>query len=188
MKNVIAIVVFFISFVLIGMGYAQDYSIGFNLSSLSGKYVEDGNARQPVAFTGYTLVFDCTIIGETTDQFYGVLYDETGTEYWWLYGHIIWNHSTYPTNGLIQGTGTYEINGGTSTAYLDGTIRLSRGKFILSGKGGESDTYSYEYPYLIIYNSVKGKGGLVEPDQGAKTGLKADRQFADTPGNFRVKK
>jgi hypothetical protein len=186
MKKIITVLV--CVFCSVASVLAQDYSIGFNLSSLTGKYVEDGYYSQNIAFRGYTVIFDCTIVGETTDQFYGVLYDANGADYWWLNGHIVWNDSTSPTKGSIQGTGTYAMNGGLSTAYLDGTIKVSRGRFSITAKAGESDTYSYNYPYLIIYNNVKGSGGLVESAQTTATGQRSDTLFVEKPDTFRFKK
>jgi hypothetical protein len=137
-----------------GIAYAVqcDLAVGFNVT-ISGKVIEDG--YYSANFTTGIMYFDiCTSAsGDTTDYFEGYLYDDSN-DYWSVAGTIIWNHAF--TSGYIQGA-----NLDATAPYFNGTIKYSRGKFTLSGIGGNSDG---EY-FIEIYSSITGGG--FELDLGA---------------------
>jgi C1A family cysteine protease len=140
-----------------------DLAVGFDVT-ISGKVIEDGYYSSN--FTTGIMYFDiCTsAAGETTDYFEGYLYDDSN-DYWSVAGTIIWNHSF--TSGYIQGA-----NLDATAPYYNGTIKYSRGKYSLSGIGGNSDGESF----IEIYSSVKGSGYELAADKGgAGAALKARR-------------
>jgi hypothetical protein len=128
-------------------------AVGFDVT-LSGKLIEDGYNTSNLT-TG-VLYFDICLTGQgdTTDYFEGTLYDDQ-TDYWSVAGTCIWNSSG--TSAYIQGA-----NLDTTMPYIDGTIKYSKGKYTLSGKGGNSDGASF----IESYSSFKGSGYELAWDKG----------------------
>jgi len=131
-------------------------AVGFDVT-LSGKHIDDGYYTSN--FTTDVLYFDIclTAQGDTTDSFEGILYD-SGNDYWSVAGTVIWNHAG--TSAYIQGA-----NADTAMPYVDGTIKYSRGKFSISGKGGCSDGASF----IETFSSIKGSGYELILDKGTGT-------------------
>ena len=132
-----------------------DLAVGFENVTISGKTIEDGPSSSNFSSPGLYLDICTKAQGNTTDSFEGDLYDDQ-INYWHVSGTIIWNAPYSATSAYIQGTGT------DSMAYIDGTIKYSRGKFTLSAKGGCSDGGSW----IEQYSSIKGTGYEQSSDSG----------------------
>ena len=131
MKKMMGVGIMLAVMMFSGIAYAQcDLAVGFNVT-ISGKVIEDGYYASN--FTTGIVYFDiCTSpSGDTADYFEGFLYDDD-YDYWAVAGTIIWNRSfTVPiSRGRIWTRPRLTING---------TVKYSRGKFTLSGIGGNSD-------------------------------------------------
>jgi len=130
-------------------------AVGFDVT-ISGKLIEDGYYTSN--FTTGVLYFDIclTAQGDTTDYFEGILYDNQN-DYWSIAGTVIWN--SFGTSAYIQGA-----NLDTTMPYVDGTVKYARGKFSISGKGGNSDGGSF----IETFSSIKGSGYQLTSDKGDK--------------------
>jgi len=130
-------------------------AVGFDVT-ISGKLIEDGYYTSN--FTTGVLYFDIclTAQGDTTDYFEGILYDDQN-DYWSVAGTCIWNYTG--TSAYIQGA-----NLDTTMPYVDGTVKYARGKFSISGKGGNSDGGSF----IETFSSIKGSGYQLTSDKGDK--------------------
>ena len=161
MKKMMGVGIMLAVMMFSGIAYAQcELAVGFNVT-ISGKVIEDGYYASN--FTTGIVYFDiCTTpAGDTADYFEGFLYDDD-YDYWSVAGTIIWNRGF--TVGYIQGAYM-----DATAAYFNGTVKYSRGKFTLSGIGGNSDGETF----IEIYSSIKGGG--FELDMGAAGGSQNGR-------------
>jgi hypothetical protein len=149
--------------------YAQsdcDYVLSFENVSLSGTQIEDGYFPSGFSEYGYYLDICGVYTGNTTDSIYAELSDDSGV-YWSVYGTIIWNESM--TKAYVQASYLDEAY----STYLDGTIKLSRGWYKISAKGGDNDSASY----ITIFKNINGMGAFLDNavtslGQGGRTKFK----------------
>ena len=127
-----------------------DYYISFNLSTFSGKEIDDGYVSSNFSDTGRSFTL-CGFLNpdttSTTDSFFGEVYDLTDKlAYLKSEGAIIWNSK----GAYLQGG----YDNGITSSYFDGTIKCSRGKCSLTAKGGINDYSSF----IVSYTSIRGSG------------------------------
>jgi hypothetical protein len=135
-------------------GLNGNYYISFVLSGFSGKAIEDGYVVSSVSLSDFPPGMSFNLCGTlqasaTTDSFFGEVYDSLNNlAYLKSEGTIIWD--AYTTKAYLVGG----YDNGTTSGYIDGTIKCSRGKCTLTAKGGISDYSSF----IVSYTSIKGSG------------------------------
>jgi hypothetical protein len=170
MKKTMGVAVLLAMFVL--PVYAQDYCIDFYPVSYSGKVIDDGYYSTTVGDTGWELIICGEYWGDTSDWFYGDIYDDSGYRAT-IWGTIVWNKAVNPTNAYIQGTAV-ESGDDLYTFYMDGTLKRSGIKYSFSSRAGETYT-NVGTPWVVLLSSFKSSVGYVGDkdamkDRRAKTG------------------
>jgi sensor domain CHASE-containing protein len=162
MKTIIGISILFILFAI--PAFAQDYAITCHPVIISGKMVDDSYQTSPVKLTDLTLVIYGYLYSDTADGISAELYNQNDDLLVSFSGNIVWN-ATY-TKANIMGTleRVDEADTNNRAFYLDGILKSSRNKFVLSAKGGETDTHHQTgYPFVASFSKISSSSCYYEP-------------------------